>query len=214
MEKVIFSFSDKHDTYIVEEQFWTNDYRVASVKEVLQVVARWQGDIKNTYTPDELVYQGIEFEYMTHLQELWIWSAFLIKKQEYKKFETIEEHIVYDNAYRQYYDKRWDEIPKIKIAIEHWENLQHQWTHILADKPKYLIFILDDLKSSNKIEIICKNDLSEQDIEYIQHEHEKYLKYQKAREEYIAHQPDYSLDLWRGPQDDEYEADIMKYYKE
>lgn len=43
---------------------------------------------------------------------------------------------------------------------------------------------------------------------------EKILKYEKARQRYEKAHPDYIQDIWRGPQDDEFEADIMKYYEE
>ena len=58
-----------------------------------------------------------------------------------------------------------------------------------------------------------KDKLSEEDKAYIKEEHEKFLKYERARQKYIDNHPDYSYE-WRGPQDDEYEADIMKYYDE
>ncbi|MBM17512.1 MAG: hypothetical protein CL947_00405, partial [Epsilonproteobacteria bacterium] len=92
-----------------------------------------------------------------------------------------------------------------------WEALQKKWDQLKKKKYQYLIFTLDDSGSLDKVDIVGKNELSDQDKKDMQQEHEKYLKYEKARQRYIANHPDYS-EVWRGPQDDEYEADIMKYY--
>jgi len=62
--------------------------------------------------------------------------------------------------------------------------------------------------------MIGKDELSQEDIEYFEKERERFLKYEKARQRYVQAHPDYSDDVWRGPQDDEFEADIMKYYEE
>ncbi len=212
MKKVIFHFSNQHNDYIIEEKFWTNNCQLSIVKKVLQVVEIWKVDIKNIDSLDELTYEGIEFEYISKFKQLWIWCAFYIKKQARKEFSTMDEFSKYNRAYEEYYDKRWEETPKIKISIVDWEELQKKWEQIKNEKPQYLIFTLDDSGLTDKIEVIGKNELSEKDLEEIKIEHQQYLKYQRARQKYIQNNPDYS-DIWRGPQDDEYEADIMKYYE-
>ena len=42
-------------------------------------------------------------------------------------------------------------------------------------------------------------------------EHEKSLKHTQAKNKYMQNHKDYST-VWRSPEDDEYEADIMKYF--
>jgi hypothetical protein len=212
MKKIIFSFSNQHKDYIIEEKLRTKVYQLSSCKKVLQVIDAWRIDIKNIGSLDELFFEGIECEYMPNLKQVWIWCVFYIKEQEYKKFQTIEESIAYDDRYEEYYDKRWEEAPKAKISIDDWQQLQQKWKQVQKELPQYVIFTLDDSGPTDKIEILGKNELSSEDIQEIKIEHEKYLKYQQARQKYMQCHPDYS-DIWRGPQDDEYEADIMKYYE-
>lgn len=212
MKRVIFSFSNEHNDYIIQEIFRTNNCQLSIVKRVLQVIDAWRGDITNIDSLDELTYEGIEFEYMSKLRQLCIWCAFFIKKKERKTFINQEEGMSYFLKYEEYYNKRWEEAPKVKISIDDWENLQQKWRQVKKKLPRYVIFALDDSGFTDKIEIIGKNDLSQEDIQEIQIEHEKYLKYQQARQKYIQKHPNYT-DIWRGPQDDEYEADIMKYYE-
>ena len=118
---------------------------------------------------------------------------------------------IFEESYNKYYDKRWDDMPQIDMSLSDWEALQKKWDQLKKKKYQYLIFTLDDSGSLDKVDIVGKNELSDQDKKDMQQEHEKYLKYEKARQRYIANHPDYS-EVWRGPQDDEYEADIMKYY--
>ena len=126
---------------------------------------------------------------MPKTNEVFIWARFSIKKQEYKEFPTLEEFSQYSEMYEQYYDKRWEEIPKIVISIEDWNFLQQRWKQIKVKKPRYLIFMLDDSGPFNKIEIIDKDELSLQDLHDVQIEHEKYVKYEHARQQYIFHLP-------------------------
>lgn len=114
-------------------------------------------------------------------------------------------------AYHDYFMKRWEEIPKVVLTISDWEALQEQWKQILKDRPPYVILTLEHIDAFDKVEIIGKNELSEQDIKDIKKEHEKFLRYEKAHEAYVLNHPDYS-ENWRDPQDNEFEADIMKYY--
>ena len=115
--------------------------------------------------------------------------------------------------YKQYYHKRWIEIPKVKLSKQDWLDIQNKYWQIYKSKSYAMVSILDDSGPLHKIDIIGQNELSAQDIAYIQQEHEKYLKYEQAREQYMINHPDYSS-VWRGPQDNEFEADIMKYSKD
>ena len=118
---------------------------------------------------------------------------------------------IFEEAYDKYYDKRWDEMPQVDISLEDWDILKEKWKQLKKEKPKVIVFELDDSGLLDKVDVYGKDELSPEDINYIEQEHEKYLKYEKARQKYIANHPDYS-EVWRGPQDDEYEEDIMKYY--
>ncbi len=140
-----------------------------------------------------------------------IWTLKSFKQPAEINFTSLKEEEAFENAYDKYYDKRWDEMPQIDLSFKDWQDLQSAWQKIHKKKPKIIVFELDDSGPSDKVEVFGQDELSQGDIDYIKQEHEKYLKYEQARQKYIEHHPDYS-DVWRGPQDDEYEADIMKYY--
>lgn len=125
-----------------------------------------------------------------------------------------EEYDVYCDRYEEPYDKRYAELPKHVIMAWHWQDLEQQWKELINQKFKYMIMQLDDENPPHKITMIGKDELSVQDLEYFQNEHEKYLKYQEARQKYINNHPDYSDDVWRGPQDNESESDYLKYYQD
>jgi hypothetical protein len=213
MKKIVFSFSRLFNSYITEEKFRTKNYQLYNVKQVLDIVDRWQVDIKNLDSLDELTAEGIAFEYMSNLKQLWIWPAFLIKKQQYKEFKTLEEFSQYNRIYEEYYDKRWEEIPKIEISIQDWEFLQKKWHQIKEENPKYIVFTLDDSADLDKIDLFGKDELSEQDLQDMKIDHEQYLQYKVALQKYRDNLSCYS-DIWRGPQDDEYEADWQKFLDE
>lgn len=133
------------------------------------------------------------------------------KRQVDIEFKTEEEKIKFDELYEQYYDKRWDEMPQIELSIEDWELLQQNWTQIKQVKSKYVVFTLDDSAPLDKVEVIGKDELSEQDIVDIKLEHDTYLQWEKAKQAYMKDHLDYSY-FWRGPQDNEYDEDILKYW--
>ena len=144
-----------------------------------------------------------------------VWSRNSLKKQ---LLDDDGNWLQFSDRYDEYYDKRWEEIPRVELTIQSWNDLQKQWAQIKKDQPKYIMIDLDDSGRNDpavrdKVTITPKDELSQQDLDYIKQEHEKYLKYQAAKQKYIENHPDYS-EVWRGPQDDEYEADIMKYYEE
>ena len=161
--------------------------------------------------PQEAEVLDIEVDVMPTKNLVSIWTLKSFKQLAEKDFTSLQEEDAFESAYDKYYDKRWNEMPHIKLSISDWEHLQEKWLQVKNKNPKVIVFELDDSGFLDKVDVYGKDELSQEDINYIQQEHEKYLKYQKARQKYIANHPDYS-EVWRGPQDDEYEADIMKYY--
>ena len=144
-----------------------------------------------------------------------IWTSEFFKDQF---LDDDGKWLQFSDRYDEYYDKRWDEMPNVRLTIKAWNDLQRQWAQIKKDKPRYIMIELDDSGRNDpavrdKVTITPKDELSQEDLDYIKQEHEKYLKYQAAKQKYIDNHPDYS-EVWRGPQDDEYEADIMKYYED
>ena len=139
-----------------------------------------------------------------------VWSDDSFKESAVDFIGNRETDIL-EEAYDKYHDKRWNEMPQVDLSLEDWDILKEKWKQVKKEKPKVIVFELDDSGPLDKVNVYGKEELSQEDINYIEQEHKKYLKYEKARQKYIANHPGYS-EVWRGPQDDEYEADIMKYY--
>ncbi len=199
MKKIFLKRSKNSGDYFVEESMSTN------YDSLYFLVC--------SFNPGEADILGVEVEIFPKKNEVNIYFRDSLKKQANLELNIEKEENAFEDAYIAYADKRWAEMPKIKISIQDWEFLQQKWNQAKKEQYEYTILTLDDTGPSNKIKIFGKNELSQEDIDYIKQEHEKYLKYEKARQKYIANHPDYS-DVWRGPQDDEYEADIMKYYED
>ena len=140
-----------------------------------------------------------------------IWSSDSFKERANIQFKTLQEEEAFENAYQTYFDKRWEDLPKIKISKKDYDALVLKWEKIKYEKPEYVIFILDDSGHLDKINVIGKNELSSQDLQDMHYEHVQYLKWKEACFKYATNHPDYS-ETWRSSADDEYEADIEKHY--
>ena len=143
-----------------------------------------------------------------------IWSSDSFKERADIEFKTLQEEEAFENAYQTYFDKRWEDLPKIKISKKDYDTLVLKWKKIKQEKPEYVIFILDDSGPLDKIDVIGKNELSQQDLQEMKIEHEKYLKYKAAYDKYTKSRPDITDELWHGPESSEYEADWQKFLDE
>lgn len=148
-----------------------------------------------------------------HKKTVFFYSRASFKKPKEFNFKTEQERNDFEQAYDRYYDKRWDDMPRIEMSLDDYEDLLQKWEIIKIELPQYVIFTLDDSGALDNVDVIGKNELSDQDLYEMKQEHIKSLKYEQARQKYMQNHPDYSYE-WRGPQDDEYEADIMKYYED
>lgn len=139
-----------------------------------------------------------------------IYSRDSIKKAAKIYFQTSQEWRAFDDEYEKYYDKRWDEIPKIELSLSDWQELQQKWNQIKEEKPQYIMFTLDDSGPLDKVQLIGKHELSQEDIAYMNDAHEEYLAWQKAEQLYNY---DHEIidDVWRSPADSVYDIDIAKY---
>lgn len=215
MQKILFVFSDYiRPHFIPDQKYWNNNYVLSLLSRCLYVINRLGYDFKTLPELDELKYPGIRFFYDKSCDQVVIYHAGSIKEQTDITEMSDEEFDLYWPQFIAYCDKRYAELPKIIMMAWHWQDLERQWKELLVQKPKYLIMSIDDMTPPCKVNMIGKNELSVEDVAYFEKEREKYLKYQTAREKYISNHPDYSDDVWRGPQDNEFEADIMKYYEE
>lgn len=212
MQKMLFVFSQGWKSFIVASEYRNNHILLLLLSECLDIITD-NYDFRNMPVLDALNYPGIKFYYDKSRDQVNIYHFGSIKKEIDIAEMSDDQYSIYHDLYHVYRAKRYAELPKLVMMAWHWQDLELRWKELLEQKPKYLIMELEDDLPPCKVQMIGKNELSVEDIQYFEQEHEKYLKYQKARQKYIQNHSDYSDDVWRGPQDDEFEADIMKYYE-
>ncbi len=170
-------------------------------------------DLYYALAPTEDVYT--EIDDLEELQAIQIYSFDEIKRLEISDddFNDSKKYAAINDAYDTYQTARIAEIPKVTISKQDWQDLQKQWKLIKKQGPKYIIITSDEAQPLQKVEIIGKDELSQQDLDDIKFENEKYLKFKKAKSRFFKDHPDCHYN-WRGPQDNELDADIMKYYED
>lgn len=210
MQKALFVFNQVWNSFILVSEHRNNYGLLLLLTESLRVISRGY-DFRKLPQFDYMYYVGIEYYYDPSRNQVNICYVGEIKKKIDISLMSDEEYDVYYDKYEECYDKRYAELPKLVIMGWHWQDLEQKWKELVEQKPKYMIMQLDDEEPPQKVSMIGKDELSAEDLEYFQNEHEKYLKYQQARQKYIDNHLDYSDDVWRGSQDDEFEKDYLKY---
>ena len=117
----------------------------------------------------------------------------------------------FDREYSQYSEKRWADMPTLEMSIQNYEEILSKSNNIIDTKPQFIIISQDD---TGYVDLVGKDELSEQDLADMKIEHEKYLKYKAAYDKYVQSRPDIVDDLWHGPESSEYEADWQKFLDE
>ena len=155
-------------------------------------------------------YISIHVSYDINKKLIRIWRKDSLQERADILFKTKQEEEAFENDYQTYLDKRWEDMPNIEMSLEDYNTLFEKWKKIKQDKPEYVIFTLDDSGPLDKIDVVGKNDLSQQDLQDMKREHEEYLAWKKAERLYYL---DHELidDVWRSPKDSVYDADIAKY---
>jgi hypothetical protein len=123
-------------------------------------------------------------------------------------FEKHEDFLKYVEQCQKYRHKRFKEMPRIHIFKDNLEFLQQQWEGLYKRKPKCLIFREHD---NGYVDILEQDELSQEDLANIQHEHKIYLNYLKRWHAYCKAHPEKRNPVWRSPADDEYESDFALY---
>ena len=170
------------------------------------------GQTKNFHIQDLFWYLERNYDWL-HLDEidgkLIVWSDWDFKEViPYNRHNlSFDDYLEYGRAYNIYRNKHWKEIPKVTMTKQNYEEILQQWKFIQETKPAYLIFTEYD---DGRVEIIGKNELSEQDKLDMQREHKIYLNFKRRWKQYLAAHPKRSK-IWRSPADDEYESDFAHY---
>jgi len=137
-----------------------------------------------------------------------LWNSDNVKQQANAQFATQEEENTFDQEYSQYSKKRWNDMPILEMSIQNYEEILSKWNNIIDTKPQYIIVSQDN---TGYVDLVGKDELSEQDLADMKTEHEKYLKYKIAYDAYVRSRPDIVDELWHGPESSEYEADWQKF---
>lgn len=125
-------------------------------------------------------------------------------------FKTKQEMEDWYKSYREYSKKRWDDMPKLWMSWDNYQEIISKWDKVREQKPPYIIFSQDD---QGYVDLVGKQELSQQDLADMKIEHEKYLKYRKAWQKYERAHPNRS-EVWSSPEDSEFEADWQKYLED
>ncbi len=139
-----------------------------------------------------------------------LWNSENLKNMVDIDFKTKQEMEDFYKSYREYSKKRWDDMPKLEMTLKNYEEIIQKWNHIVDTMPEYIIFSQDD---QGYVDLVAKQELSQQDLADMKIEHEKYLKYSAAKEKYERAYPNRS-EVWRSPEDSEFEADWQKYLED
>ena len=206
MKKLLLIRSQDKDGYGI---FQTKNFELSDLFLFLQAWGEYDANKIKTCTGMD--WEWLSLDKMRDEKYVYLWDRDSIKKQAKISDLSPAEQYAFDNEYEIYREKAWDDMSKLIMTTENYIEVVHKWQKIvLGLQPSYFILSQDD---AGYVDLIGKDELSEQDRQDMENEHEKYLKYEKARQAYQKDHPDQS-DLWRGPQDNEFEKDIMKYYKD
>jgi len=153
---------------------------------------------------------NIEIDYILNKNIVFLYFDDFCKKKSKVQFDNYFNQVAFDKAYDVYYDNRWEEMPKIEMSIADYEALEILFKKIKQKKPLYLLFTLDDSGPLDKVELIGKNELSPEELQEMQADHEQYVLWQKAE---LLYNGDHEIvdDIWRSPTDSVFDADIAKY---
>ena len=161
-------------------------------------------------TLDPFQEEWINCDIISSKNLVFIWSDDSLRQQAKLEFKTLKERYEFDKEYKKYYDKRWEEMPKIEITLENYEKLKQKFENIKKEKPKFIVFILDNSGPLDKVELIEKNELSQEDLQDIKFEHAQYIRLEKAEQIY-NYDHDVIDNIWRSHADSVYDSDIEKY---
>jgi hypothetical protein len=183
-----------------------------SLDELVLFLKAW-GNRKTNPLSDcsSLQWEWLSLDITEDGKNVYLWEPGSIKYEAKINFISPKEKNDFEEAYKQYFIRRWDDIPKLYMKTENYVEIVEKWQEIvLKQKPNFIILSQDDC---GYVDLIGKEELSQQDLADMKIEHEKYLKYKVAYDKYVKSRPDIVDELWHGPQSSEYEADWQKFYE-
>ena len=209
MKKIFLNLTDDKHRYWMFQGAQTKNFMLGNLVFFLQA---W-GDCEpnKIETSNGMNWEWLSLDKTLDEKNVYLWDRDCIKQQAEMPGLSKAEQYAFDNAYEAYLEKAWADMSQLIMTMENYIDIVQKWQKIVLDlQPAYIIISQND---AGYVDLIGKDELSEQDLHDMKIEHEKYLKYEKARQAYQKDHPDHS-EVWRGPQDNEFEEDIMKYYKD
>ena len=206
--KLFLKLTDSKSRYWIFEGAQTKNFLLSNLVFFLEAWGNENPEF--IYTSKGMNWEWLRLDKLDKEKKVCLWSKWSIKDQAPKEDLGKQEQSVFDDAYDDYYAKRWDDIPKLYMVIENYVKIVQKWQEIaLAHRPQYIVVSQDN---TGYIDLIGKDELSQQDLADVKIEHEKYLKYKIAYDKYVKSRPDIVDELWHGPESSEYEADWQKFY--
>ena len=152
MRKYFLEYDQDLNRYFIMEQGETINFDLGNLWESFHYANEW--------------IQIDEFD------EGWItiWDLWDIKDQKSKQFISLEEKRKYDEAYDEYNNKQWKEVPLLKITKQNHEQVLKEWERLKKSKASYAIISIDDM---GWVRIEGKDKLDAQDLQDIKDEHQK-----------------------------------------
>lgn len=210
MKKIFLKLTDSKRGYGIFEGSRTKNFVLSD----LALFLRSWGDKDPTriYKSIGMCWEWLHLDRTEDINNIYLWDKSELKKQAKVSGLSQQEQEAFEEAYEEYSDKRRDDIPKLYMKIENYVEIVEKWQKIVLNKkPNFIILSQDD---SGYVDLIGKDELSDQDLADMKIEHEKYLKYKVAYDQYVKSRPDIVDELWHGPQSSEYEADWQKFLDE
>lgn len=210
MKRIFLHLTEEKDNYETPEKARTKNFTLGALVLFLRTWGNRNYDpLSDCYS---LNWEWLCLEKSLDKKNVYLWDKWEIKRQAEKKELSELEKKSFNSAYDDYYEKRWDDIPKLYMSIQNYEEIVQKWQDIvLKQKPNYIIVSQDD---AGYVYLVGKDELSQQDVQDMKIEHEKYLKYKIAYDKYTKSRPDIVDELWHGPESSEYEADWQKFLDE
>lgn len=206
--KIFLKLNDRKDRYWMFEGAQTQNYMLQYLhssleQELFEIIKKFNDGCQS------INWEGLRLD-LLNKNTILLWHFDYIKGMANIDFKTKQEMEDYYKAYSEYSDKRWDDMPKLEMSLQNYQEILEKWETIKEAKPEYIIFSQDD---QGYVDLIGKNELSQEDIADMKTEHQKFLKRQKAWKKYIHAHPNRS-EVWRSPEDSEFEADWQKYLED
>lgn len=207
--KKIFKKLNTENRYVIPQEAQSQNFELQSLWSFLSA---WGGkDPNEIYACNGLNWEWLHLDKTEDKKTVYLWNGDSIKSQAKINALTKLEQEAFDSAYMAYSEKRWYDVSMLYMKIENYVEIVEKWQEIvLKQKPNFIMLSQDD---SGYVDLVGKDELSDQDLKDMKIEHEKYLKYKIAYDKYVKSRPDIVDELWHGPESSEYEADWQKFYE-